>query len=225
MALKSIEAKNLWDAPSKSSDNHSHNGSGNADHDRSIKNEALLSALYERIVILEQISREQSLKIDRMALQVNQFENARHSGGVLVWKFDQFHSKIQEMSRSPNKMYYSPDVYTGPLGYRFCARINISPKATDNIGLHVHMMQSDNDYHLDWPFRGCIKIWMIHRDTSLTQHDKIMSNEKILAFSRPKMEISPRGFGFIEYANIDEIRCRGFVQNDTLTVKLHISIV
>lgn len=239
--FKSIEALKLWDPPQKSTSDQQ-NGSSNAQTPDDVEaenasrdgyNDALLRALYERIVTLEQLSREQGLQIERLTAQMNRLTNAnsagepsaRYSGGTLVWKITEFGRKIQEMDANPNCQFYSPDVYTSPFGYRFCARINIAPKTKGHIGLHVHMMQSENDYHLDWPFRGCFKIWMLHRDMSRCRHDKIMSNDTILAFQRPRQEISPRGFGFFEYANIEEIHCGGFVSMDTLTIKLHIGIV
>lgn len=235
--LKLFEATELWDPPNKNSKNGSNNSSdgdnndsGTGSHDNRIN--GLFGTLFSRIVTLEQIDREKSLQIERLSAQLHRLNNTiigeplpRYRDGILLWRINDFNNKIHEMSKNPNKMYYSDDVYTHPYGYRFCARMNISPKAKESIGLHVHLMQSDNDYHLDWPFRGCIKIWMIHRDQSQTRHDKIMSNEKILAFQRPKQNTSPRGFGFIEYANIDEIRHCGFIINDTLTIKLDISIV
>lgn len=230
MTLKSIEAENMWDAPSKLPDGQNDGSNANTERNNS-NNDALLSALYERIVVLEQMSREQALKIDKLSTQLNRSVTnlndmqSRYSGGVLLWKITHFRSRVQAMIKDPGLMDYSGDVYTGPFGYRFCARINVSQKATHSIGLHLHMMQSENDYHLDWPFRGCLKIWMIHRDSNLTRHDKIMSNEKILAFAQPTSRISPRGFGFIEYANIAEIVNRGYVPDDTLTIKFHISIV
>lgn len=226
MAFKSIEAEKLWDAPSKSTDGQ--NGSSTDDH----SNDALLSALYERIVVLEQMSREQGLKIDKLTTQLNRSVtsfsemSARHSGGILLWQITNFTSKVEEMRNSASTMYYSPDVFTGPFGYRFCARISVSPKAMHSIALYLHMMRSENDYHLDWPFRGCLKFWMINNcDSNLTQHDKIMTNEKAMAFARPQMNISPRGFGFLEYAAISDIYGRGFLRNDTLTIKFHIGIV
>lgn len=92
--------------------------------------------------------------------------------------------------------------------------------------MHVHMMQSENDFHLDWPFRGCIQIFLIHEDHKLTQRDKIMTNEKSTAFQRPNSEISAHSFGFTEYANISSIINDGFLSSDgKLTIKLHISIV
>lgn len=239
--FKSIEALKLWDPPTKSASDQE-NGSSNAQTpddgktncaSRDSYNDELLRALYERIVTLEQLSREQGLQIERLTAQMNKLTNAncageptaRYSGGTLIWKIRHFSKKVQEMYDNPNNRFYSPDVYTSPFGYRFCARINIATKAKGCIGLHVHMMQSENDYHLDWPFRGCFKIWMLHRDMTQCRHDKIMSNDTILAFQRPTQEISPRGFGFLEYANINAVQNQGFVSMDTLTIKLHISIV
>lgn len=233
MALKSIEADALWAAPSKSTDGQNGSSASDQPHDHLSpnNNDALLSALYERIVVLEQLSREQSLKIDKLTTQLNRNVasvnemSARHSGGILLWQITNLHSKVEAMKMNASIMHYSPDVYTGPFGYRFCARINVSPKAKHSIGLHLHLMQTDNDYHLDWPFRGCFKIWLVNKNATLTRFDKIMTNEKILAFARPQMNISPRGFGFLEYADIEAIGKGGYVNEDTLTIKFHISIV
>lgn len=239
--FKSIEALKLWDPPKKAASDQV-NGSSNAhtpddgeadSASRDSYNDALLRALYERIVTLEQLNCEQGMQIERLTAQMNKLTNAnsagepsaRYSGGTLIWKITEFSKKVQEMDATPNNRFYSPDVYTSPYGYRFCARINIATKTKGNIALHVHMMQSENDYHLDWPFRGCFKISMLHRDMTRCRHDKIMSNDKILAFQRPEQEISPRGFGFLEYANIEEIQNKGFVSMDALTIKLHIGIV
>lgn len=137
--FKSIEENKLWDAPNKNT-----NGT-----------EDLLKALYERIVVLEQQNREKDAKIEKLTLDMSKAclssdIQARYSNGVLVWKITQFHSKIKSMRADLNKMYYSNEVFTSPHGYRFCARIKISPDAKDCIGLHIHLMRSDNDFHLDW---------------------------------------------------------------------------
>lgn len=239
--FKSIEALKLWDPPRKSATDQV-NGSSNArtpddgDADsasRDSYNDALLRALYERIVTLEQLSREQGLQIERLTAQMNKLTNAnsagevsaRYSGGTLVWKITQFSQKVQEMDANSNNRFYSSDVYTSPFGYRFCARINIGSKTKGYIALHLHLMQSENDYHLDWPFRGCFNIWLLHRDMRRCLHDKIMTNATVQAFERPVLDISPRGFGFTEYANIEEIQNKGYVSKDTLTIKVHIGIV
>lgn len=194
-------------------------------HHRSDPN--MLKALYERIIVLEQQTREQDSKLTQLLTQ--QFARTRidprYSGGVLVWPITQFRAKVAAMSADPNHMIYSGESYTSPHGYRFCVRLNISAKCPGLIGLHVHLMQSENDFHLDWPFRGRIKISMIHRNLNETQHDTIMSKPEILAFHRPSQEISPRGFGFLEYAGIEQVLANGFVVGDTLSLKVQLSIV
>lgn len=225
---KSIEATKLWDAPKK---NFAHSKSEKCTENEQQENggescsftaddyKRLLQEMYERIVSLEQSALVHEAKIRHLE------ENPRYNDGILIWQIPDFNTRIQQMSANPKTMYYSPDMYTSQHGYRFCARINISPKAKTSIGLHVHLMKSKNDFHLDWPFRGCFKIWMIHPDAAQKRADKIMTNEKVLAFERPKLDVCPRGFGFIEYATINEIQTGGFLTDDTLTIKFHITIV
>lgn len=193
--------------------------------------EMLLKSLHERVLVLEQKNLEKDKKIEKLTSQIVKACSiadiqGRYSNGVLIWSITQFQNKVRAMSSDTNRiMFYSSDAYTSVHGYKFCARINISPKVKDSIGLHIHLMQSENDYHLDWPFRGRIKISMIHRNLSETKHDTIMSKPEILAFHQPTQNISPRGFGFIEYANINDIQNKGFIVNDTLSLKIQLSIV
>lgn len=103
---------------------------------------------------------------------------------------------------------------------------NLSFQSPGFLGLHIHMMQSENDYHLDWPFKGRIKIQLIHpRGLSESQSDTIMSKPEILAFHRPEQRVSPRGFGFVEYACVQEIVRKGFIDRDTLTIKIQVNLV
>lgn len=222
--LKGLEASALWE-PTKQPMENSLDIKVYS-HDNSIK------ALYERIVVLEQRNLEQTSRIaqlsDRLE-RVMRLQNSdvppRQSGGVLLWHITQFNSKVDAMRTDPNIMFYSNEAYTSPYGYKFCARLNIPPKRKDYLGLHIHLMQSENDFHLDWPFQGRIKIIMIHTDMKCAQQDTIMSKPEILAFHRPLKEISLRGFGFMEYANIFDIKQRGFVKDDTLIIKIQINIV
>lgn len=179
----------------------------------------LINSMYERIVVLEQKNREQELKIDKLT----QLDINRH--GTLVWKIDDFTRKCDMMVANSQVMFYSPEAYTAPHGYKFCARINLSPKMNNHLSFHIHLMKSDNDFHLSWPFIGRIKISMIHKESSVTQTDILMSKPEILAFHRPREDISPRGFGYTEYANISEIIKRGFIEQDCLTIKIEMNIV
>lgn len=203
---------NLWDPPSKisASDNYQ------------VHNNNLIKELFERIVVLEQTNRELNIKIDRMKTTID----PHYSQGIIIWRITQFKQKLDTMVSNSNARFYSEDSYTSPYGYKYCARLNISPKCRDTISLYFHLMQSENDYHLDWPFKGRIKIILIHpKDPSKSRHDTIMSNPEILAFHRPTQDPSPRGFGFPEYASVDDIMFNEFIHQDTLTIKIQVNIV
>lgn len=183
----------------------------------------LIQSMFERIVVLEQKNRELSIKLENM-----ETHNARRKfcNGTLIWRIENFRNKVDLMRANPTLMYYSCEAFTSPEGYRFCARINLSQKR-DTLSLHIHLMKSDNDYHLEWPFFGRLKISMIHpTDFKESQHDTIMSKPEVQAFHRPAQEISNRGFGFIEYAYINDIFKRGFISDDSvLTFKVQMNIV
>lgn len=224
--MSSLAAANskFWDAPNK-------NQSSTENGDNKI-NTDLIRAMYERIVVLEQRNKEQDLKILQLGHKLTEschFNeiNPRYSNGVIIWKITKLQSKIETMRSDPNIMFYSNVAYTSPYGYKFCCRFYISPKCRDSIALHIHLMRSENDIHLDWPFNGRIKISMIHpRNYSDSHHDTIMSKPEILAFHKPTEDISPRGFGFLEYANIKNVLHKnGFITNDSITVKVHMNIV
>lgn len=284
----STEQPHAWDAPNKTAP------AGQPEHpadDRTLASAhpmpqpagsgLLLKVLYERIIVLEQQSREKDSKLERIGQQLAKLAvnrdaeisaavtaaanaavalatssqhansgsstcggvttpllgpvavhaaqiNPRFSGGVLVWRITQLRTKLQQMRADPNgKAFFSGDSYTSPFGYRYCVRLNCSPKRSDHIALHVHLMQSDNDFHLDWPFSGRIKISLLHpTEASETKNDIIMSNPEMVAFQRPRTETSSHGFGFLEYAKIQDVLERGFVSAaDVLTVKVHLSIV
>lgn len=109
---------------------------------------------------------------------------------------------------------------------RFCVRLNISPQNPRCFALHLHLMQTEHDGCLEWPFNGRITIVMVHpRDLDLSQRDTMMSNSTLVAFRRPLSEICPRGFGYTEYAVVKDVIANGFVQDDVLMIRFSIKCV
>ncbi|KAL3265884.1 hypothetical protein HHI36_010074 [Cryptolaemus montrouzieri] len=112
---------NFWDPPSKN-DQPSMSDSGNINE--------LLKALYEKIVILEQKTREQDIIIANMTEQIQSTTlsmskiSLRHCNGCYLWYFKDFKSKISIMRNDHRNMYYSPGFYTSPNGYNQ-TRLNV----------------------------------------------------------------------------------------------------
>ncbi|XP_013107963.1 TNF receptor-associated factor 6 [Stomoxys calcitrans] len=190
--------------------------------------EQLIQAMYQRIVVLEQRACEQDVKIENLTKQISSLRtqvDPRYSCGTILWEIQNFHKLVEHLRSNTSNLVYSRECYTSPYGYKFCARLNIQPKNLQMLSLHVHLMQSENDGHLEWPFIGRIKLCMVHRDMKLSQHDTIMTKPEILAFHQPRERISTRGFGFVEYANIADIIKRGYCENDRLVIKIQINMV
>ncbi|XP_064556149.1 TNF receptor-associated factor 6 [Drosophila montana] len=190
--------------------------------------EQIVQSMYQRIVVLEQRTREQETRIENLNKQLRRQQpiDARYSNGTIVWHIEQLSALVERLRSNANNQVYSHDCYTSPYGYKFCARLNIQPRKPHVLSLHVHLMQSENDFHLDWPFKGRIKLCMVHPgDASLSQHDTIMTKPEILAFHQPREAISTRGFGFLEYANISNIMQLGFCADNRLLIKIEINIV
>lgn len=187
----------------------------------------LINKMYERIVILEQQNREQAMRIEQQDGRIEKLQQMEtRRNGTLAWKIKDFEKKVDLMKSNPLQMFYSPECFTDPTGYRFCARMAINSKRINTLSFFVHFMKSENDYHLTWPFCGRISISMINnRDPSQTCRDIVMSNPEIKAFHRPHEDISTRSYGFMEYADISEIIKVGFIENDCLTIKIQVNIV
>ncbi|XP_037968203.2 TNF receptor-associated factor 6-B [Plutella xylostella] len=228
MDAKEQEAMSLWDAPEK--------GGGETSAPPLNNTNALIRALYERVVILEQRNREQDIVIANISKQLSAFGMAkrkqnhdmilRYCMGNYIWRVDNFKARLDAMLQDHTKMLYSPGFYTSPNGYRFCIRLNISPQNTSCFALHLHLMQTEYDDCLEWPFNGRISIAMINQyDSDLTQRDTMMSNTNLIAFRKPTAEICLRGFGYTEYALVNDVVRNGFVKNDTLIIRVFVKCV
>ncbi|XP_013161562.1 PREDICTED: TNF receptor-associated factor 6-like [Papilio xuthus] len=225
---KEQEAMNLWEAPDKEG--------AQASAAPLTNTSTLIRALYERVVVLEQRNREQDIVLANLTKQLSALAVAkmkqnsdmllRYCAGNYIWRVDNFQQRLDAMLKDNYKMLYSPGFYTSPNGYRFCVRLNISPQNPLFFALHVHLMKTENDDCLEWPFNGRISFAMINQlDAERTQRDTMMSNSTLVAFRKPTAEICLRGFGYTEYALVSDVVRNGFVKNDVLVIKVNIKCV
>nr|XP_013190098.1 unnamed protein product [Amyelois transitella] len=221
---KEQEAMTLWEAPGK--------GDSQASAAPLNNTSALIRSVFERVVILEQRNREQDIVIANLTKQVAtlsaqlKHNTVRYCMGNYIWKIDNFGARLDQMLKNHNNMLYSPAFYTSPNGYRFCVRLNISAQNPLCFALHVHMMRSDFDDCLDWPFNGRISFTMVNQyDPDKTQKDTMMSNSTLKAFQKPTADLSSRGFGFTEYAAVKDVLANGFVKDDVLVIRVQIRCV
>ncbi|XP_018319661.1 TNF receptor-associated factor 6 [Agrilus planipennis] len=217
---------NFWDPPAKIGSN------GLVDEHVNSSNESLIKSLYEKIIILEQKTREQDIIIANMSEQISSCNllistvPTKFCFGSFLWPVADFKTKITRMSNNSHMMCYSPGFQTSPFGYKLCIRLNLSPKNPNYLAIFIHMMKTDHDNSLDWPFNGKISITVVH-PVNLEQNIKetMMTRPELEAFKKPKQELNPRGFGYTEFALIQDLCSEGFVDKDQLLIKVHVQPV
>nr|XP_018917969.1 PREDICTED: TNF receptor-associated factor 6 [Bemisia tabaci] len=226
LAHKAQESEHFW-SPSKADE----------ESPAILPQKELIRALYERIVLLEQSNREQEAELRKSQQQVSSLSaelsvckehlsRIMHSGEY-VWKINKFKLTLNRMLINPTYMYYSPYIYTSAYGYRFRARLNISLQNKNYLALNIHLVSGDHDATLDWPFSGQIMLAVAHPDDSLlTVKETVMSEPDLEAFKRPiKDMMNARAFGFNEFISISQVLENGYLDDDTLIIRIQVKII
>ncbi|XP_015114237.1 TNF receptor-associated factor 6 [Diachasma alloeum] len=220
---KKARDSKLWDPPPK-------NNGGQLEPEKSQSNvEQLLKDLYERIVVLEQQNREQSIIISNQKATIASIqdsltslreESLKNCNGIYIWRIDNFSHKMTEMM-GESKMFYSEDFYTHKNGYKVRGRINISMKNMDRLSIVLHFVPSENDDALDWPFVGVISFTLVHpEDSEKSIRERTYSVPSLEAFKRPGMEMNRRSFGYTEFISLHELP--NFTSNDRLIFRIEV---
>lgn len=191
----------------------------------------LLKNLYERVVVLEQENRELSIMVSNQRKQLTALQTSvcfnreemylQNCNGIYIWRLKSFQEKLTAMISDPLKMFYSPGFYTGSNGYKICARINISSRDSDYLSVLLHIMKSENDDALDWPFNGTMQFILVHpRDSEKNIREVTSSRPDLEAFRRPTHELNKRSFGYTEFVRICDIM--DFLQRDDLIFRIEV---
>ncbi|XP_072394158.1 TNF receptor-associated factor 6-like [Diabrotica undecimpunctata] len=214
---------NFWDPPPKNSE-------PSALQDDNLQE--LLKTLYEKIVYLEQKSREQDIIIANMSQQIASQSlpmtklNQLYCNGCYLWYVSDFKSKMTAMRENPHVMYYSTGFYTSPNGYKLCVRLNLSPKDNNYIAILIHVMKTDHDHTLDWPFTGKLSIILVHPTQSFRSiKETMITRPELDAFKRPVQDMNSKGFGYTEFALLEEIVEQDFISNNQLLIKVQAQTV
>ncbi|XP_031837033.1 TNF receptor-associated factor 6 isoform X3 [Nomia melanderi] len=214
----------LWDPPPKGATSMTNN-------EPSLEWQQLLKNLYERIVILEQQNKELSITVSNQKTQLTTLQTSlrfnqeemflRSCNGVYIWRLHSFHEKLESMMTDSLKMFYSPGFYTSPNGYKICARINISSKDPEFLSVLLHIMKSENDDGLDWPFNGIMHFILVHPHNQEKDIREITSSKPDLeAFRKPICELNKRSFGYTEFVRVRDLP--DFLQNDCLIFRIEV---
>ncbi|XP_051160726.1 TNF receptor-associated factor 6 isoform X3 [Leptopilina boulardi] len=200
---KAAEAK-YWDPPSK----------------EETESQPIIHELCEKVVMLEQKNRELTFALENLQSSIIE----RTCNGSYIWKLELFHEKLNNMMENRMNMFFSPSFYTSTMGYKVCARINVSHNNSDFLSLVLHLVKSENDDTLDWPFEGWISFLLVNPDDTrknILETAKTQSN--LEAFKKPIYNINRRSYGFTEFILIKYLE--SFVKNDTVIIRIDVKTV
>ena len=168
------------------------------------------------------------LRFNRYEAKLLEYEG-RVCNGSYIWRIENYRQCRQDAINGVMPAIHSPAFYTSLYGYKLCMRINLNGVdrgVGKHVALFVHMMQGDYDTILEWPFTGRIALSILDQsDASEFRHhisETLVAKPNLLAFQRPTAPRNYKGYGYVEFAPIEQIREGQYVKNNTMLVRIQI---
>ena len=181
---------------------------------------AILALTLEMVLIF--------LRFNRYEAKLLEYEG-RVCNGSYIWRIENYRQCRQDAINGVMTAIHSPAFYTSLYGYKLCMRINLNGVDSGvgkHVALFVHMMQGDYDTILEWPFTGRIALSILDQsDASEFRHhisETLVAKPNLLAFQRPTTPRNYKGYGYVEFAPIEQIREGQYVKNNTMLVRIQI---
>ncbi|XP_053305569.1 TNF receptor-associated factor 6 [Spea bombifrons] len=151
---------------------------------------------------------------------------AQQYSGIFVWRITNFSMYLKNHEEEKPVVIHSQGFYTGKPGYKLCLRLHLqlpsAPRCANYISLFVHTMQGEYDSLLPWPFQGTIRLSILDQSEGSVPQDQeevMETKPDLLAFQRPMAPRNPKGFGYVTFMHLQNLKQRQFVKNDTLLVR------
>ncbi|CAG5133598.1 unnamed protein product [Candidula unifasciata] len=150
-------------------------------------------------------------------------ELARYDGTIL-WKVSGFEGKKREAISGQTTSLYSPAFYSGPCGYKMCARIYPNGDGIgkgSHISLFFVIMRGHYDALLPWPFSQKVTLMMIDQNHKEHIVDAFKPDPTSSSFKRPTTEMNIAS-GCPLFLPLDKLHSRqyGYLRDDTIFVKI-----
>lgn len=167
-------------------------------------------------------------RFNRYETKLLEYEG-RVCNGSYIWRIENYRQCRQDAINGVMTAIHSPAFYTNLYGYKLCMRINLNGVDSGvgkHVALFVHMMQGDYDTILEWPFTGRIALSIMDQsDGAEYRHhisETLVAKPNLLAFQRPTAPRNYKGYGYVEFAPIEQIREPKYVKNNTMLVRIQI---
>ena len=151
-----------------------------------------------------------------------------------VWSFTNFKSRIWQAKTSSKLWFFCESFFMAPYGYKMCIAIcpNGNPAQNTHLSVFVHLLRSNNDDLLPWPFKQKVEFVLVDQqdDPTLRRNIKAAISPKKMphlresAFARPKKSSyrNTVGFGYNNFISHIDLQKRRFIRDDTILVQLEV---
>ena len=167
-------------------------------------------------------------RLQRMETKMLEYEG-RVSSGTYIWRIENFRQCRQDAMNNVMTAIHSPPFYTSLYGYKMCMRINLNGVDSGlgrHVSLFVHMMQGDWDSILLWPFTGRITLSILDQteNSEFRRHisETLVAKPTLLAFQKPAAPRNHKGYGYVEFAQIDQLQEPQYVKSNVMLIKAQI---
>lgn len=160
---------------------------------------------------------------------MSQFEG-RFCSGTYHWQIQNFQTLREDAISRDMVAQFSPPICNRLYGYNFCMVMypnGVKSGVDSHVAIYVHMMQGEYDDRLQWPFTGVVTLSILDRSGSEIPNDitKVLTaSPNLVAFQKPAAIWNSTGCGFERFAPIYEVSQPKYLKNDTLVVKMEISL-
>ncbi|XP_020913585.1 TNF receptor-associated factor 6 isoform X2 [Exaiptasia diaphana] len=184
--------------------------------------------LFENTILLQPDLKRLSDRMTRLETRVIDLEG-RVSNGTFIWKIDNYDQCRAQAVNHSVPAIHSPPFYTGLYGYKMCLRMNLNgvDSGVDrHISLFVHMMQGEWDDILEWPFTGRITLAILDQSENVEFRrpisETLVAKPNLLAFQKPTTHRNHKGYGYVEFCQIDQLVQEQFVKNNSMLVRIQV---
>lgn len=179
--------------------------------------------LQQQIRLLQKQIHVKEAALTDLELRLAAQEMVRYDGTIL-WKVSDFAEKKREAMTGHTTSLYSPAFYSGPCGYKMCARIY--PNG-DGVGKGTHIslffviMKGHFDALLPWPFVQKVTLMMIDQNHKEHIVDAFKPDVNSTSFKRPTTEMNIAS-GCPLFLPLDKLLSphHGYLRDDTIFVKI-----
>lgn len=165
------------------------------------------------------------LRTKLMALEDSTSENQLFQG-LYVWRLAGFSAYLKQQESGQSVVLHSPAFYTGRPGYKLCLRLHLqtatATRCSNYMSLFVHTMQGEFDARLAWPLQGTFRLAVLDQMDGQHHVEVMETKPELQAFQRPTVNRNPKGFGYVTFMQLQELRHRGFIRNDMLMVRCEV---